>query len=58
MVFHRTFPISNLTPESRLVFLSRVILTVFLSYFVFPLKNKTKLSGDSKSFSKNQIFTK
>ena len=31
---------------------------VFLSYFIFPFKNKTKISGDSKSFSKNWIFTK
>ena len=26
---------------------------VFLSYFVFPFKIKTKISGDSKPFSKN-----
>ena len=30
---------------------------VFLSYFVFPFKNKTKISGNSKKFSKI-IFTK
>ena len=30
---------------------------VFLSYFVFPFKNKTKISGNSKKFSKI-IFSK
>ena len=55
---------NNLTPGPRLgfsqtsFFLSGVTLRVFLSYFIFPFKNKTKISGDSKSFSKNQIFTK
>ena len=39
-------------------FPSEVTLRVFLYHFVFPFKNKTKISGDSKSFSKNQIFTK
>ena len=29
---------------------------VFLSYFVFPFKIKTKISGDSKPFSKNGFF--
>ena len=29
---------------------------VFISYFVFPFKNKTKISCDFKSFSKNHIF--
>ena len=33
-------------------FPSGVTLRVFLFYFVFPLKNKTKISGDSKSFLK------
>ena len=30
---------------------------VFISYFVFPFKNKTKISGNSKKFSKI-IFSK
>ena len=44
----------------NLIFRKRlgVTLRVFLSYFVFPFKNKIKISGDSKFFSKNQIFTK
>ena len=52
MVLRRTFLISNLTLGPNLIFidlsfLSRVIFRVFLSYFVYPLKNKTKISGDS-----------
>ncbi|KAJ9693064.1 hypothetical protein PVL29_011976 [Vitis rotundifolia] len=40
-------------------FPSGVTLRVFLSYLFFLFKNKTKISGDSKSFpKKNQIFTK
>ena len=34
------------------LFLSGVTFRVFLSYFVFPFKIKTKISGDSKPFSK------
>ena len=57
---HRTFPISNLTPEPDPVFRRspfpkpRVALRVFLSYFVYPFKNKTKISGDFKSFLINK----
>ena len=29
---------------------------VCISYFVFPFKNKTKISGDSNSFAKKSIF--
>ena len=53
-----------MTPEPKLSFSQtcffppRATLKVFLSYFVFPFKNKIKISGDSKSFSKNQFFTK
>ena len=53
-----------MTPEPKLSFSQtcffplKATLKVFLSYFVFPLKNKIKTSGDSKSFSKNQFFTK
>ena len=60
--FHRTFPISNLTPGPRLDFPKPAFsyhkshLGVFLSYFVFPFKIKTKISGDSKPFSKNDFF--
>ena len=56
--------ISNMTPEPKLSFSQtcffplKATLKVFLSYFVFPLKNKIKISGDSKSFSKNKFFTK
>ena len=56
---YRTFLISNLTPEPDPVFRRSpfpkpgVALRVFLSYFVYPFKNKTKISGDSKSFSNN-----
>ena len=35
-----------------------VTLRVFLSYFVFPFKNKIKISDDSKSFLKIIFFTK
>ena len=64
MAHHRTFPISNLTLGLKLGFsqtcfsFQELHLRFFLSNFVFPLKNKTKISGDSKSFYKNQIFTK
>ena len=42
----------------RPVFPLGVILRVFLSYFVFPFKNKTKISGDSKNFLKKNNFFK
>ena len=46
--FHRTFPISNLTPRSRLDFpkpafsYQESYLRFFFSYFVFPFKIKQK----------------
>ena len=58
--FSRTFPISDLTPMTwppdpdlvfyRPVFHLRVTFRVFLSYFIFPFKNKTKINDDSKFF--------
>ena len=56
-VFNRTFLISNLTPKLIFVFTYSHFLIknhtqAFFSYFVFPFKNKTKISGDSKSFLK------
>ena len=33
-----------------------VTFRIFLSYFVFPFKIKTKISGDSKPFSNNGFF--
>ena len=54
---YRTFLISNLTPEPDPVFRKITFSKIrsctlgFLSYFVYPFKNKTKISGDSKSFS-------
>ena len=38
-------------------FPSGVTFRVFISYFVFSLTNKTKISDDSKSFSKNHNFS-
>ena len=52
---YRTFPTSNLTPEPDPVFRRPsipkygVTFRVFLSYFFYPFKNKTKISGDFKS---------
>ena len=57
MFYHRTFPIVNLTldPNSifhRHVFPLGVTFRVFFFLIIFPFKNKTKISGDSKNFSK------
>ena len=63
MTYYRTFPIGNLTLEGhklgfhKLVFpFSMSHIQGFLSYFVFLLKNKIKISGDSKTFSKIIFF--
>ena len=64
MIFYYTFPISNLTLRPRLgfsqtcFFLQESHLGFFFLILFFPLKNKTKISEDFKSFSKNQAFTK
>ena len=60
--FHRTFLISNLTTGPRLGFSRPAFsyhesyLEFFLSYFVFLFKIKTKISGNSKPFSKSGFF--
>ena len=53
--FYRTFPMSNLTPGPDLVFHRPAFPNKeshlgFAFLFCFPFKNKTKVSGDSKSF--------
>ena len=64
MVFHRIFPIGNLTPKPKLSFSqtcfpSRVTLKGFFFLILFFLfKNKIKISSDSKSILKIIIFTK
>ena len=54
--FCRTFPISNLTPEPDPIFVDHLFQNKeshlgFSFLFCLPFKNKTKISGDSKSFS-------
>ena len=56
MAHYRTFPIGNLTSGPRFGFFRPAFRVFFLSYFVFPFKIKTKISGDSKPFFKNGFF--
>ena len=54
MTYHHTFPIGTLTLGLTRFFHSPlfplgVTLIVFLSYFVFPLNNKTKINSNSKN---------
>ena len=61
--FYHTFPMSNLTPGPDLVFHRPAFLNKeshlgFSFLFCFSLKNKTKISDDSKSFLKIIFFTK
>ena len=61
--FHRTFPISNLTPGPRLGFPRLAFsyqeshLGFFFLILFFPFKIKTKISGDSKPFFLNGFPT-
>ena len=56
--FYRTFSISNLTPKPKFGFFHKPPFPnkeshlKFSFLFCFPFKNKTKISGNSKSFSK------
>ena len=62
MAHYRTFPIGNLTSEPKLCFLilafsyQESYLGFFFLILFFPFKIKTKISGDSKPFSKNGFF--